>query len=221
MVGAWGPDTTFYFAEGTTRNNATDGAFEEWVSFQNATDKDANVAMTFFTSEQGTKNKTALVAANSRRTLSVNDLIGADIDAACQVTSDQPILVERPMYFNFQNAWDGGHDVMGCNTPKKSWYFAEGTTNSDFITFVAVMNPGNSDADVTFSYLLGDGTNKEFKTTIGPKRRYTRNILEDAGANQDVSILVEGNVDIVAERPMYFNYHAWCTGGSDTLGYGI
>jgi len=23
------------------------------------------------------------------------------------------------------------------------------------------------------------------------------------------------------ERPMYFNYHGWATGGHDTLGYGI
>ncbi|MCG2795339.1 MAG: hypothetical protein L6427_05670, partial [Actinomycetia bacterium] len=39
-----------------------------------------------------------------------------------------------------------------------------------------------------------------------------------AGGNQDVSMKVESNRDIVAERPMYFNYHGWCTGGTDEVG---
>jgi len=33
--------------------------------------------------------------------------------------------------------------------------------------------------------------------------------------------MVSSDKLIVAERPMYFNYHGWCTGGSDTIGYGI
>jgi len=40
-------------------------------------------------------------------------------------------------------------------------------------------------------------------------------------AGQDVSIWIESDRNIVAERPMYINYHGWCTGGHDTLGYGI
>ena len=125
------------------------------------------------------------------------------------------------MYFNYHSAWNGGHDVMGCNVPKKSFYFAEGTTLTNFATWIAVMNPGSSNATVTFKYLLGNGTNKEASVVVGPEKRYTRNVLTDVGPNQDVSIVVEGSSEIVVERPMYFNYHDWCTGGSDTLGYGI
>jgi hypothetical protein len=29
------------------------------------------------------------------------------------VASDQPIIAERPMYFNYNGAWTGGHDVVG------------------------------------------------------------------------------------------------------------
>jgi len=136
-------------------------------------------------------------------------------------TSGVPILAERPMYFNYHSAWNGGHDVMGCNAPRKSFYFAEGTTLSNFATWIAVMNPGNENTTVTFTYMLGTGANIEKSVLLGPRQRYTRNVLADVGPNQDVSIVVEGTSEIVAERPMYFNYHGKWTGGSDTLGYGI
>jgi hypothetical protein len=70
-------------------------------------------------------------------------------------------------------------------------------------------------------YMLGDGTNTEATVTVAPNKRYTRDVLADVGAGQDVSVRVESDRDIVAERPMYFNYHGWATGGHDTLEYGI
>jgi hypothetical protein len=36
----------------------------------------------------------------------------ANQDISAKVTSDKPIIVERPMYFDF-NGWTGGHDVVG------------------------------------------------------------------------------------------------------------
>jgi hypothetical protein len=38
------------------------------------------------------------------------------------------------------------------------------------------------------------------------------------GANQDVSMKIDANMNIVAERPMYFNYHGSWTGGTVELG---
>ncbi len=223
VVGAPGADTTFYFAEGTTRDNAVDGAFEEWICLQNATSTAAPVRITYFTDQAGTQTQDVTVGPTSRLTVDVKLKLGANVDTSFKIesTSGVPILVERPMYFNYHSAWNGGHDVMGCNIPRKSFYFAEGTTLSNFATWIAVMNPGSSNATVTFKYLLGDGTNKEASVVVGPEKRYTRNVLTDVGPNQDVSIVVEGSSEIVVERPMYFNYHDWCTGGSDTLGYGI
>ena len=223
VVGAPGPDTEFYFAEGTTRDNAVDGAFEEWICLQNATSTAAPVRITYFTDQAGTQTQDVVVGATSRLTVDVKLKLGTNVDTSFKIesTTGVPILVERPMYFNYHSAWNGGHDVMGCNIPRKSFYFAEGTTLTNFATWIAVMNPGSSNATVTFKYLLGDGTNKEASVVVGPEKRYTRNVLTDVGINQDVSIVVEGSSEIVVERPMYFNYHDWCTGGSDTLGYGI
>ncbi|MBM3957512.1 MAG: hypothetical protein FJ313_05620, partial [Gemmatimonadetes bacterium] len=221
VVGAPAPDTTFYFAEGTTRRNDTDGHFDEWVCIQNPGKKAADVTITYYTAGAGVQTQEVKVDPASRKTVDVWLKLGSDVDASFKVTSSEPVLVERPMYFNYHNVWAGGHDVMGCAAPRNSFYFAEGTTLLDFNTWVAVMNTSSSKATVTFKYMLGDGTNKQATVTVEPNQRYTREVVADVGINQDVSILVESDRLIVAERPMYFGYHGWCPGGHTTLGYGL
>ena len=221
VIGAAGPDTLFYFAEGTTRDNLSDGSFEEWICIQNPQEADAVVDLTYYTAQAGVQTQRVTVPAGSRQTVDVKLRLGADVDTSFMIESSVPVLVERPMYFNYHNMWAGGHNVMGCASPKRTFYFAEGTTLEGFDTWVAVMNTGNKAARVTFRYLLGDGSKVEKTDTVEPRARYTREVLPDVGPNRDVSVVVEADQNIVAERPMYFGYHGWCPGGSDTLGYGI
>ena len=221
VVGAPGPARQFYFAEGTTRDNATDGSFEEWISIQNPGAAAATVDITYWTEQSGTETQRVTVAANSRATVDVKLKLGPDVDTSFNIESDQPILVERPMYFNYHNAWDGGHNVMGCAGPKKSFYFAEGTTLTEFNTYVAVLNPGDEAAEVTFTYMIEGEPNKSVTITLGAEKRYTQNVASEIGDNENVSILVESDKPIVAERPMYFGYHGEWAGGHDTLGLGI
>jgi hypothetical protein len=39
--------------------------------------------------------------------------VGAERNVSIKVTSDLPIVAERPMYFNYKGSWSGGHDVVG------------------------------------------------------------------------------------------------------------
>ena len=71
------------------------------------------------------------VKKTSRYTVDVNTEVGADQDVSCVVTSDQPIVAERPMYFNYHGKWTGGHDVVGAPAPATTFYFAEGTTRDN------------------------------------------------------------------------------------------
>jgi hypothetical protein len=48
-----------------------------------------------------------------RYTVYVNDVVGKDQSISMLVTSDAPIVAERPMYFNYNDAWTGGHCVVG------------------------------------------------------------------------------------------------------------
>ncbi|MBU4174341.1 MAG: hypothetical protein KKB90_03615 [Actinobacteria bacterium] len=163
------------------------------------------------------------MGAKSRHTVDVKLKLGADVDTDCKVesTNDVPILAERPLYFNYHSIWPGGHDVMGCNAPKKSFYFAEGTTLTEFNTYVAVMNPGANAATVNFTYMIEGEPSQQTTVTIEPSKRFTQDVASVIGVNKNVSMLIESDQPIVAERPMYFGYKGWCAGGHDTLGYGI
>ena len=101
---------------------------------------------------------------NSRSTVGVKDKLGRGNDAAhdfsakVECTNGQSIIAERPMYFNYKGVWTGGHDVVGATSPPTTFYFAEGTCRPDFDPYLCIQNPGDADADVTITYMKGDGT---------------------------------------------------------------
>jgi hypothetical protein len=147
-------------------------------------------------------------------------------DVSIRVTSDVPIVAERPMYFLYQGVWSGGHNVIGSTQPNYEWFFAEGCTRPGFHTWLCLQNPGEEEAHVTIDYLCGDGANISRKMTVGARSRATVAVHGDAmgigvhdNARGDVSIRVTSDVPIVAERPMYFLYGGEIPGGHNTLGY--
>jgi hypothetical protein len=198
----------YYFAEGTTRPG-----FDEWITLQNPSGSVATATVTYMLGTGENKDKTYTVPANTRVTVNVNADIGPGQDVSAKVHSDKPIAAERPMYFNYQNKWTGGQDVVGVTVPQQTWYFAEGTTRSGFDEWLCIQNPGASAANVTVNY--STGTAKRY--SIAPHSRYTVNVNADVGADKDVSITVVSDQPVIAERPMYFNYNG-LTGGSDVLG---
>ena len=223
VIGAAAPGKTWYFAEGTTRNNASDGAYDEWLCLQNPNDDNAEVTITYMLGTGENKEQTVTVEGKSRYTVSVNEAVGPDQDVSCKITADKDIVAERPIYFNYRNIWPGGHDVIGAALAKSTWYFAEGTTNAGFDEWLCLQNPNDDNAEVTINYMLGNGENKEQKVTVNGKSRYTVDVRLFIGDNQDVSAKVTSSQPIIAERPMYFSYGMesglnW-TGGHNVLGY--
>jgi len=109
VIGATGYGQKWFFAEGYTGSG-----FEEWICIQNPQGQAANVTVTYYP-EGGAAPITTqhVVPANSRYTILVNQDAGANKSVSAQVSSDQPIICERPMYFNFNGVWTGGHDVVG------------------------------------------------------------------------------------------------------------
>ncbi len=107
VLGANATATTWYFAEGTTRDN-----FHEWLCLQNPGNSDAHTTISYFTASGKVINKQWTVKANTRLTVSANSDVGTNQDISAKVSSDKPIVAERPMYFDY-NGWTGGHDVVG------------------------------------------------------------------------------------------------------------
>ena len=45
--------------------------------------------------------------------LAATKCLSEGLSISVWVTSDEPIIVERPMYFDFNGMYAGGHDVVG------------------------------------------------------------------------------------------------------------
>jgi hypothetical protein len=216
MVGANSPNTEWYLAEGTTR-----GGFEEWLCLQNPGDSPVTINARYLLGPgQGDPvSKTYSVPAKQRLTVSVNNEIGLEKDASIQLTSTDSFIAERPMYFNYQGKWTGGHDVLGANATATTWFFAEGTTRDNFNEWLCLQNPGNADAHAIITYYTASGQAINKNWTVSANSRLTVNVNQDVGANQDISAQVSSDNQIIVERPMYFNYNGVWTGGHDVVGF--
>jgi hypothetical protein len=228
VMGTDAPQKDWFFAEGCTRPG-----FHTWLTMQNPGDRAAQVTLNYFCGDGANESRSLVVNPRSRATVAVHQPgLGIGVhnsahgDVSIKVSSpDQPIVVERPMYFNYNGTWDGGHNVMGSNAPQPEWYFAEGCTRPGFNTWLCLQNPGDSPAPVTLDYFCADGVNERRDLVINPRSRATVAVHQPGlgigmhdSAHGDVSIKVSSSQPIVAERPMYFLYNGALRGGTNVIG---
>ncbi len=220
-VGTNTPNTDWYFAEGTTRNNPVDGAFDTWLCLQNPGAASLIVTATYqLGAGQGDPvSKTYTVPAQQRLTVLVNDEVGPDKDCSVFLSSPSDFIAERPMYFNYHGAWTGGHDVLGVYSTATTWFFAEGTTRVNFEEWLCLQNPGSSNAAVTINYFTAGGQIITKRWIVNANARLTVNVNGEVGADQDISAWVSSDKPIIVERPMYFDFDGVWTGGHDVVGY--
>ncbi|MHB8780851.1 MAG: DUF5719 family protein [Candidatus Geothermincolia bacterium] len=219
-IAATAPASTWYFAEGSTLPG-----FEEWVCVLNTSGADANLTFRFQTEEAGEIVRTGTVAAGRRASFKVNDLLGAGYQTSLALESDQPIVAERPMYFNYSgmggHSWTGGHVLAGVNYLRRAYYFAEGTTRSNFEEWLTLQNPNASDITVVAEYQMSDSTTATATYDVAANKRLTVYVPGAVGLEKDVSVKLTSDSDFLAERPMYFNYNGWganWTGGHCVIG---
>jgi len=205
------PASTYFFAEGTTRDG-----FEEWLCLQNAGEEEAAVTITYMLETGENIPQDVPVPAHSRVTVNVNAAVGPEHDVSARVAADRFIVAERPMYFDY-HGWTGGHCVMGARNTSRVWYFAEGTTRAGFDEYLTLQNPSDEAAHVDITYVLGGGTTVPGALDIAPRSRATMNVNSAVGPERDVSLVVESDTAVVAERPMYFDYRGM-TGGHCEVG---
>ena len=222
VVGATSQSSVFYFAEGTTRPG-----FDPYFCIQNPGDAAATVTLRYMKGDGTSLSDQVVVGPHSRSTVVPRNKLGVGNDPAhdfsTEVTSDQPVVAERPMYFNYQDTWTGGSDVMGATSPSSTFYFAEGTARPGFVPYLTIQNSGSAPANVTLTYMKGDGTSAKDFTAVAPGARATVSPINKLGtgddATHDFSTMVTSDQPVITERPMYYDYRGW-TGGSCAVGYG-
>ncbi len=104
--------------------------------------------------------------------------------------------------------WPGGSDSAGVAAASTKWYLAEGCTRSGFDTWLCVLNPGAQSANLNISFLTPKGNEFQLKAQVSALSRYTLNVADVVGEGKDVSTVIESDLPVVAERPMYFNYRS-------------
>jgi len=221
VVGTDQPLNEWYFAEGYTGSG-----FEEWLCLANFGDKLATVTVDYIYADGVPLQEEYAIPGNRRVTFSVNEEAGYDQDVSIDISSDQPIVAERPMYFDYQglggHGWTGGHCVIGAERTSRKWYFAEGYTGSGFEEWLTLANPNDADATINVTYMYQVVYEADESTTqtyvVPANARRTISVNQAAGGDKELGMVVDSDLPILAERPMYFSYQGIWDGGHCVMG---
>jgi kumamolisin len=221
VVGANGTGTSFYFAASDTRQTSS-AKVQEVIAILNPGSTAANVTVNYYSAGQLAKSDTLMVPAQQRGTINPS----FHGQAAIQVLSDQPIVVERTEYFsgNVPNAGGqttGAATTMGVVAQNTDWLFAEGYTGHNFQENLVLSNFASSgSATATIKLEYTNGTVQTISNVAVAARSEVIFDVNNANAHPNctpggnpsctvsnsVSIEVTSNAPIVAERVQYFHY---------------
>lgn len=208
------PRTTWYLAEG-----ATHGPFNLFYLVQNPGDADAEVTVTYLLPAPAAPIvQTYTAKAHSRLTIPVDDQPGLGAtDVSAKITADQPVLVERTMYLSTAaQPFVGGHSGAGIAEPLTEWFVAESATGAFFNSFLLVGNPGDTDAALTISYFLEDGTTFDKDYVVAKQSRLTIVLNADdprlASTSVSARVTSTNGVPVVVERATWWPGSEWYEG---------
>jgi hypothetical protein len=191
------PSANWFLAEGCTA-----AGFETWVLVQNPGDVPANVVLTYMNESGAKAGPNVTKAPHTRMTFNVADSVPNDWAVSTKVTSDQPVIAERAMYWNNRKA---GHCANGVSAPGTEWYMAEGCTANGFETWVLLQNPGSATAHANLTYMNETGTKAGPTIELPAHSRKSVNVGDTLPNDYQVSTKVTCDQPIIAERSVYWN----------------
>ncbi len=195
--------TTWYFAEGYTG-----GGFDEYICIFNPQNVGTAFDVDMMLPDGSVHTSSFTVGSKTRITLHVDEFTGMeDTNVSVRIRSQQEVVAERAMYFDY-NGRTGGHVALGVTEPSQKWYFAEGFTGGGFDEYILLLNPGDQEALVTFDFMKPDGSAHTQDFPVGAHSRATVYVDAAPGMEDtDVSVSLNSDRPIVAERSMYFGYN--------------
>src|SRR5450756_2840273 len=189
------PQKEWFLAEGSTAYG-----FKTWVLVQNPSPEPATVRITYLTPDGPVVKPEFTVAGNRRVTVLANDDVpGRDISV--KVEASRAVVVERSMY------WDdmrGGHNSAASPAASRSWFLAEGSTLFGFDEWVTIGNPAGKATNARVTYMTPGGAVAGPTLNLPAGSRRTVHVNDDLKC-AEVSVKVESDEPIVAERSMYWN----------------
>ncbi len=129
-----------------------------------------------------------------------------------------PLTIIAESFMPLPPPLDDGHVSLGTDTPSKTWYFAEGYTGGSFTEYIPVLNANDTPANVHAECMTTDGSVFTCDLMVPANSRGTIMVDGITGlASAEVSVKLTSDVEVVAERAMYFDYNG-LTGGHASLG---
>ncbi|GAC1300255.1 MAG: hypothetical protein NVSMB27_40640 [Ktedonobacteraceae bacterium] len=226
VLGATHAGTAFYFAD-----LPTGAGYSSYLTILNPGSSTAIVTASYYANGQKVQSQTQQVLAGTRGTIDPNT-IGLPRHVAVIVTSDQPVVVERPDYFNTINGGNagsvsGGTCIVGSPILANDWLFAEGFTARGFQEYFVIANLDSTahiPADVTIKLEYQDGSNLSFKQTVNSYSQVFWNVNQFGKPSQATAAeITSTGANIIVQRVMYFHNilggtHATAIGGTDVIG---
>ncbi len=224
VLGSTQLHTTSYFADVQSSAN-----FTSYLTILNPNNANANVTVNYYLNGKVAGTQSAAVLANARGTLNPG-AIALPAHVAAVVTSNQPIMVERPTYFTGASVngapVSGAFDMLGASNVAPDWLFAEGytgNTTQENLT-IANLDPAKTSATVNITLKSKTGVTKTYTLTLGAQSQTVWNVNANntfAGSSPEVSAEVTATgANIVVQREMYFTYKHTLTNGRVTASVG-
>jgi hypothetical protein len=204
-IGASEPSRTWYLAEGSTSP-----PFDTWVLLQNPNPQPASVQLQFMREDGSSVNQQVALPGSSRRSVYVNQLFQAS-GFSTSISSDQPIVVERAMYFD---GAQGGHGTLAAPEPRHVWYFAEGQTRNGYDTWLLVQDPNDQPTGLKVTFFQEQGPPIVREYDLRARSRFSL-YTNDQLPNTAFGMKLEADDSVVAERAVYV---AGGRGGFDSVG---
>ncbi len=216
-IGAPNTNGSWYLPEGYTG-----GGFDTYILLMNPNESDANAWVKLMKPNEGRYYPFKVtVPAGRRKTVKLDDLVWAegqdnliadvgavtgggggkpaepvrfdDTDVSTLIYSDQGIVAERAMYFDYYGK-AGGSSSIGATCAAPEWFLPEGYTGGDFDTWVMAMNPNHFPVDITYTFYSNQPGFVPVEVThaaVAPYSRDTINVDAVEGlAGTDVSTKV-------------------------------
>jgi autotransporter-associated beta strand protein len=214
--------TSWFLAEG-----ATGPFFETFVLLANPNDTPADVTLRFLPSSGGPVTTTKRLPGRSRMTVNIEaeDPALSNVPVATQVTSTEPIVVERAQYWpDPAPQWYEAHNSFGVTQLGPRWGLAEGRVGgpNNYQTYILLANPGTDRADVTIQFLRTSGPPvvktfevqpaSRFNVSVGPGSLVPELVDEEFGA------VISSTQPLAVERALYSdsNGQTWAAGSNAT-----
>lgn len=242
VLGATAAQTAFYFAEGDSRQ-AGSANYATFITMLNASETDtATVTITYYTGSCGGSNpacpREVLALGPLQRGTASPAFLTPPLHqkVAISVSSDKPIVAERPLYFKDNiptagGAITGAASQVGATTPGTDWLFAEGYTGVNFQEYFVLANFGASAANASIKLEYTNGSTQTLTAVVPALGQFTVDVnaayTHPTGTclptpcvtTASVSAEITSNNPIVADRLMYFHFGpTHFSGATDDVG---